>query len=680
MSTIKISELAVISSLNTDTANTLFVGVDVTSAVTGKLTATTLASGLYSRNKLNVGTTPISLPNNIAQFGDSSSLYVQTNLLNTNNLGTADYVITANTGSDTTSYIDVGFTNSTYSNTSPSNSLGTAIEPLSGYLYVQGTSAGASGGNFILGTTVPGTEMRFLAGGINSQNIAMRITSAGPKVNTGYSLIFGDNTTQNTAAASLAYSTASFGLANSTNVLAQSAFNTANSANVLAQSAFNTANSANVLAQSAYNTANTAVQNTAIIRIQSLTLSGNLVANAVGTSVSIDNFSANTSTFTRNMIVLGTLTANTLLGNVFFSNITTVTSQSNSILWFPQATNPSQVVAQLWYYSNTQSLILDTDISGDRLSISKVLFFRGYNSSGATIPANSFIRLVTGVTANQIPYINLADSTSSANATVAGFVKNSIANGAYGFAYSQGIVEDLDSTGLGTNGDILFLSSTPGRSSNVAPTGANTVVQLGRIIYSNATQGKVFIQNQLRQAYGRQNGSILYAYANNIISSNTISVDDGAGTVTISGNTAATTYNNTWTPTLAFATSQGTQTYSTQVGTYVKVGKMVLATFNIVTTNQTGTGNFSINLSGLPSVSTVSNSVAGSVIINKVGGSVGVEVISPQGSIQASATSVPIFTSYTTSGGGGSVTYRQVLASDLGTTLQISGTIQYISV
>jgi len=680
MSTIKISELAVISSLNTDTANTLFVGVDVTSAVTGKLTATTLASGLYSRNKLNVGTTPISLPNNIAQFGDSSSLYVQTNLLNTNNLGTADYVITANTGSDTTSYIDVGFTNSTYSNTSPSNSLGTAIEPLSGYLYVQGTSAGASGGNFILGTTVPGTEMRFLAGGINSQNIAMRITSAGPKVNTGYSLIFGDNTTQNTAAASLAYSTASFGLANSTNVLAQSAFNTANSANVLAQSAFNTANSANVLAQSAYNTANTAVQNTAIIRIQSLTLSGNLVANAVGTSVSIDNFSANTSTFTRNMIVLGTLTANTLLGNVFFSNITTVTSQSNSILWFPQATNPSQVVAQLWYYSNTQSLILDTDISGDRLSISKVLFFRGYNSSGATIPANSFIRLVTGVTANQIPYINLADSTSSANATVAGFVKNSIANGAYGFAYSQGIVEDLDSTGLGTNGDILFLSSTPGRSSNVAPTGANTVVQLGRIIYSNATQGKVFIQNQLRQAYGRQNGSILYAYANNIISSNTISVDDGAGTVTISGNTAATTYNNTWTPTLAFATSQGTQTYSTQVGTYVKVGKMVLATFNIVTTNQTGTGNFSINLSGLPSVSTVSNSVAGSVIINKVGGSVGVEVISPQGSIQASATSVPIFTSYTTSGGGGSVTYRQVLASDLGTTLQNSGTIQYISV
>jgi hypothetical protein len=178
-------------------------------------------------------------------------------------------------------------------------------------------------------------------------------------------------------------------------------------------------------------------------------------------------------------------------------------------------------------------LILDTDIAGDRLSISKVLFFRAYNSTGATIPANSFVRLVTGATANQIPYIALADATSSANATVAGFVKNAIANGAYGFAYSQGIVEDLNSTGLGQNGDILFLSTTPGIASNTAPlTGnSNTVVQLGRIILSDATQGKLFIQNQLRQAYGRTNGSVLYAYANNIVSSNTISINDGISTV-----------------------------------------------------------------------------------------------------------------------------------------------------
>jgi hypothetical protein len=74
----------------------------------------------------------------------------------------------------------------------------------------------------------------------------------------------------------------------------------------------------------------------------------------------------------------------------------------------------------------------------------------------------------------------------------------------------------------------------------VAPGGANTVVQLGRIILSDATQGKIFVQNQLRQAYGRPNGQVLYASANNITSSNTISINDSIGVVnanTIIANT-----------------------------------------------------------------------------------------------------------------------------------------------
>jgi hypothetical protein len=298
MSTVKISELAAISQLNSDTANTIFVGVDIPSGVTGKITATTIASGLYSRNKLNVGTTPISLPNTVGQFADTSSQYIQVNLVNTNNSGTADYVVGANTGTDTTSYLDMGFTNSLYSNTSPYNSLGTAIEPLSGYLYAQGTTAGASGGNLILGTTTPGTETRFLAGGINSQNIAMRITSSGPRINTGYSLIFGDATIQTTAAASLGYSTSGYNQANSVTLATQSAYNQANSVTLATQSAYNQANSvtlstlsaynqansANVLAQAAFNKANNALANTTGTFAGSLAITGSL--SAVGSLLS----------------------------------------------------------------------------------------------------------------------------------------------------------------------------------------------------------------------------------------------------------------------------------------------------------------------------------------------------------------------------------------------------------
>lgn len=548
MSSVKISQLNLISQLNANTQNTLFVGVDVPSGITGKFTGHTLAQGLYANEILNVGNNQTFLPNTIAQFSLAGGSYIQTNLVNLDNGGTADIVVTANTGTDSTYFIDVGFANANVTPGLEFNNLGTALYPLDGYIYTQGNGVGnarANGGNLIVGTTSTATEIKFIAGGYNSGNIVAKMASDGFKMVNGRPIYFTDGTAQNTAAAPFAYTNTIYDLANTAPFAytqSNASFIQANAAYAMALAGIGTANSATTLANASFAKANTAVQNTAVIQLQSLTLTGNLIANTVGTQISVDTFTSNTATFSKNVIVLGNLTANTLLGNIFFSNVVTVTTQSNSILWTTQASVPTQQTAQLWYYANTQSLILDTDVPGDRLSISKVLFFRAYNNTGATIPSNSFVRLISSVTANQIPYIALADATNSANATVAGFVKNAIANGAYGFAYSQGIVEDLNTTGLGATGDILFLSTTPGLSSNVAPLSgnSNTVVQLGRIINSDATQGKLFIQNQLRQAYGRTNGSILYAYANNITASNTLSINDGTGTVnanTIIANT-----------------------------------------------------------------------------------------------------------------------------------------------
>jgi hypothetical protein len=526
MSSVKISELTAITTINANTSNTLLMGVDIPSGVTGKFTAHTLAQGLYSNEVLNVGGNPVNLPNTIAQFSLGGQSYIQTNLVNTNDGGSADIVVTANTGTDSSYFIDVGYANKDYQPGSEFNNIGTAINRLDGYIYAQGSTGNTWGGNLIVGTTTTDKEVRFIAGGGTVDSVIAKMNASSIILNRA--LVFADGSTQNTALGSVGtYANAAFIKANTPSY-------TANSASLYANGAF-------IQANASFSKANSAVQNTAVIQLQSLTLTGNLIANSTGQGIFVDSFTSNNAVFSKNVTVLNNLTANTLLGNIFFSNVVTTTTQSNSILWFPQSTAPTQQVAQLWYYSNTQSLILDTDIPGDRLSISKVLFFRAFNSTGVTIPANSFVRLTPGVTANQIPYIALADATSAANATVAGFVKNGISNGAYGFAYSQGVVEELNSTGLGSTGDILFLSTTPGRSSNVAPTdGANTVVQLGRIVNSDATQGKLFVQNQLRQAYGRPNGSVLYAYANNITASNTISINDGTGTVnanTIIANT-----------------------------------------------------------------------------------------------------------------------------------------------
>ena len=510
----KITQLPLITQINANTSNTLFVGVDVPTLTTGQLTVQTLAAGLYSNSQLAVGNNIIILPNTIAQFSGNVASYMQINEQNFNPVGTSDFILTADTGTDSGGYVDLGINNSQWN---PVTAGQTSQYPLDGYLIVDGPGSNTTG-NLVIGTANPGTNVVFAVGGYYANNITAYITANGIVLPANSYIQYPDGSIHRSS--NSAYLAAAFAQANSA------------AANSIYQTGVNAIQNTQI--QLAWNEANTAVQNTAVVRLQSLTLTGNLIANSAGQGIFVDKFTSNSATFSQNMVVLGNLSANTLLGNIFFSNVVTTTSQSNSILWFPQAGTLPQQTAQLWYYSNTQSLILDTDIAGDRLSISKVLFFRGYNNTGSTIPANSVVRLVPGVTANQIPYIALADATNSANATVAGFVKNAIANGAYGFAYSQGIVEDLNSTGLGQNGDILFLSTTPGLASNVAPqtSNSNTVVQLGRVILSDATQGKLFIQNQLRQAYGRPNGSVLYAYANNINSSNTISINDSTGTFT----------------------------------------------------------------------------------------------------------------------------------------------------
>ena len=91
-----------------------------------------------------------------------------------------------------------------------------------------------------------------------------------------------------------------------------------------------------------------------------------------------------------------------------------------------------------------------------------------------------------------------------------------------------------------------------------------------------------------------------------------------------------------------------------------------------------GTGNASLNISNL-FAATSSDSVAGSLLISGVGGSVSSTVVSPQGTLLSGANTVPINCTIVTSGGSGSTTYRQVTGTDLGATFQLTGSIQYIS-
>jgi hypothetical protein len=165
MSTIKISQLVPIT-LNSNTSNTLLVGVDIPTNITGKITATALAQGLYSNNNLNVGNNPIIFPNTVAQFSGNSSTYIQVNLQNFTPNGSADLVITSDKGTDSNNYVDFGINNSTFNDPAYS-----AMGAFDGYLYVSGPAGTSNTGNLVLGTASYGGNVVVIAGGTTKGNV-----------------------------------------------------------------------------------------------------------------------------------------------------------------------------------------------------------------------------------------------------------------------------------------------------------------------------------------------------------------------------------------------------------------------------------------------------------------------------------------------------------------------------
>ena len=63
------------------------------------------------------------------------------------------------------------------------------------------------------------------------------------------------------------------------------------------------------------------------------------------------------------------------------------------------------------------------------------------------------------------------------------------------------------------------------------------------------------------------------------------------------GSNVLNTYTNktTWTPVVVGTSTAGTGTYSIQFGSYMRIGKLIVFVFRVVTTAHTGTGNIQIN-------------------------------------------------------------------------------------
>jgi len=178
MSTVKISQLPVFSSLNINPANTSFVAVDLGTATTGQFTADVLAHGLYANNILNVGTTAAGiLPNTVAQFISYYPVYSQVNFQNQYANGSTDVVITASNGDNANNYLDIGVQGPQMA-VDPNFSIAGNND---GYIFHNG-QPGQPGGNFTIGTGQSGDDLIFFTGGLQSNNEVARFKD-------GYGLI-----------------------------------------------------------------------------------------------------------------------------------------------------------------------------------------------------------------------------------------------------------------------------------------------------------------------------------------------------------------------------------------------------------------------------------------------------------------------------------------------------------
>jgi hypothetical protein len=173
-------------------------------------------------------------PDTVFQAAGNYNGYIQNEFQNINSGGsaTADWVATSNAGTDSTYYVDLGIAGSGYNNLSPSNSLGTSLYPNDAYLYAQGSS-GLAGGNLVVGTSIPGTSVRFIAGGINTANVVATIAGTGVTLTqtlTGTTI--NASTIGNTGAAIVAATVSAATIGNASAALTGATLNTSGTATV----------------------------------------------------------------------------------------------------------------------------------------------------------------------------------------------------------------------------------------------------------------------------------------------------------------------------------------------------------------------------------------------------------------------------------------------------------------
>ncbi len=156
------------------------------------------------------------------------------------------------------------------------------------------------------------------------------------------------------------------------------------------------------------------------------------------------------------------------------------------------SSNPSHSEGRLFYDQTRDSIAYYNSNSDMTIHTGQDTVLRVYNNSGSTISSGSPVYL-TGET-GAVPTIAKASATSEAASMAVGIIPSDIANSAYGFVVTHGIVF-FDTSSL-TVGERVHVGVTAGSTVTDPPSYPYYTTDLGLVLLSSASNGCVYIELQ----------------------------------------------------------------------------------------------------------------------------------------------------------------------------------------
>ena len=194
--------------------------------------------------------------------------------------------------------------------------------------------------------------------------------------------------------------------------------------------------------------------------------------------------------------VLGDVSAQNYYGNITgatgeISNISGVSSIQFDI------NMPSEYVAvegEVYYDSDAHTLSIQTG-TDTTLQVGQEQVIRVRNETGDTITDGTVV-YVSGTQGNGVAKLLIGKATASVEEVeqdIVGIATQDIAHNSDGFITTFGVVRNISTAGT-TVGDIIYLSTSAGKFTNVAPQAPNHTIKLGIVLRVHQNDGAVFVK------------------------------------------------------------------------------------------------------------------------------------------------------------------------------------------